>query len=59
MTMREGIEPAFLTFAAEGAVLKRGNNLVNGLDAIKEYFNRQNAGNIQLEWLLDFVDVST
>ena len=56
MTMREGIEPAFLTFAAEGAVLKRGNNLVNGLDAIKEYFNGQNAGNVQLEWLPDFVD---
>lgn len=58
MAIREGIEKAFLAFAAESAVLKRGNKLVKGLGAIKEYFNEQNVGNAQLEWLPDFVDVA-
>jgi ketosteroid isomerase-like protein len=59
MAIREGVEQAFLTFAAESAVLKRGNNLVKGRNAIKEHFNGQIVGNVQLEWLPDFVDVST
>ena len=54
----DGIPAAFLAFAAQDAVLKRGNNLVVGWDAIKERFAQQTKGNVKLEWSPDFVDVS-
>ena len=58
MAGEEGIPAAFLAFAAQDAVLKRGNNLVIGWDAIKERFAKQTQGNVKLEWSPDFVDVS-
>ena len=58
MAGEEGIPAAFLAYAAQDAVLKRGNNLVVGRDAIKERFAQQNLGNVKLEWSPDFVDVS-
>ena len=58
MAVREGISKAFLAFAAEDAVLKRGNNLIIGRDAIKDRFTGQNLDGSKLEWMPDFVDVS-
>ena len=58
MAVKDGIPAAFLAYAAQDAVLKRGNNLVVGRDAIKERFAQQNQGNVKLEWSPDFVDVS-
>ena len=58
MAVNEGISKAFLAFAAEDAVLKRGNNLIIGRDAIKDRFNGQNLSEAKLEWIPDFVDVS-
>ena len=58
MAVNEGIPKAFLAFAAENAVLKRGNKLIIGRDAIKGHFNGQNLSEAKLEWLPDFVDVS-
>ena len=54
----DGIPAAFLAFAAQDAVLKRGNNLVVGWGAIEERFAQQTQGNVKLEWSPDFVDVS-
>jgi ketosteroid isomerase-like protein len=58
MAGEDGIPAAFLAYAAQDAVLKRGNNLVVGKDAIKERFAQQNMENVKLEWSPDFVDVS-
>ena len=58
MAGKDGIPAAFLAYAAEEAVLKRGNNLVIGREAIKERFARQAQGNVKLEWSPDYVDVS-
>jgi ketosteroid isomerase-like protein len=60
MAKKEGIPEAFLTYAAEDAVLMRNNTLINGKEAIKNSFGNQDAGtgNIELSWEPDFVDVS-
>ena len=58
MAGKDGIPTAFLAYAAEEAVLMRGNNLVIGREAIKERFAQQAPGNAKLEWSPDFVDVS-
>jgi len=58
LAKEQGVKTAFLQFAAEGAVLKRGNKLIKGKTAIKEYFEKQTLKNIKLEWEPDFIDVS-
>ena len=58
MAGEDGIPAAFLAYAAEEAVLKRGNSLVIGREAIKERFARQAQSNAKLEWSPDYVDVS-
>jgi ketosteroid isomerase-like protein len=58
---KEGIPTAFLTYAAEDAVLMRNNSLVIGKMAIAQQFEDQKStGNSpSLSWKPDFVDVST
>jgi ketosteroid isomerase-like protein len=60
MAKTEGIPKAFVTYAAEDAVLMRNNTLISGRDAIKNSFGNQDpgAGNVELAWEPDFVDVS-
>lgn len=60
MVKDDGIHAAFLNYADENAVLKRGDTLVIGKKKIKEFFNRQSPTNksISLTWKPDFVDVS-
>ena len=60
MAKTEGIPKAFLTYAAENAVLMRNNTLINGKDAIKNSFGKQDPGpgKVELTWEPDFVDVS-
>jgi ketosteroid isomerase-like protein len=60
MAKTEGIPKAFLTYAAEDAVLMRNNTLISGKNAIKNSFGNQDpgAGNVELTWEPDFVDVS-
>ncbi|NNJ88843.1 MAG: nuclear transport factor 2 family protein [Eudoraea sp.] len=61
LARKDGIPKAFLTYAAEDAVLMRNNSLVIGKTAIKQQFKSQEAsGNTaSLSWKPDFVDVST
>jgi ketosteroid isomerase-like protein len=60
MAKKEGIPKAFLAYAAEDAVLMRNNTLISGKNAIKNSFGNQDpgAGNVELTWEPDFVDVS-
>ncbi|NER10394.1 Ketosteroid isomerase homolog [Muriicola jejuensis] len=61
MAAEEGIREAFLSFAAEDAVLMRNDSLVVGIKAITEYLNTQAPAdsNMSLEWKPDFTDVSS
>lgn len=59
MAKEEGVEKAFLTFADDSAVIKRGIELIKGKKEIQEYFDRSTLRDIQLEWSPDFVDVSS
>lgn len=60
MAKREGIPKAFITFAAEDAVLLRNNNLIKGKEEFKVTFeNRFSTEKVSLTWAPDFVDVSS
>jgi len=61
MAKNEGIAEAFLTFAADEAVLMRNNNLIIGKEALKKSFDSRISDNenISLSWKPDFVDVSS
>jgi ketosteroid isomerase-like protein len=54
----EGQKTAFLAYAAEDAVLQRGDKLIKGIKAIEEYFKDYKYRNVRLEWDPDFIDVS-
>jgi len=59
MAMEEGIEKAFLYYAAEDAVLLRNNNLITGKDAISRYFGEEKQEDkVSLTWEPDFIDVA-
>ncbi|MDH3649524.1 MAG: nuclear transport factor 2 family protein [Saprospiraceae bacterium] len=53
-----GIKQAFLSFAADDAVMVRGNRVVEGKEAIAAFFDQSTMQNVQLEWTPDFVDVA-
>lgn len=56
MAKEEGMNTAFLAFAAEDAVLMRGNQLIEKKTGIAEYMKDQNSKG--LAWSPEFVDVS-
>jgi ketosteroid isomerase-like protein len=58
MAKEESIDKAFLYFADESAVLKRGERLIQGKKEIETHFKRQNLKDVKLEWKPDFVEVS-
>jgi ketosteroid isomerase-like protein len=57
MAKEKGIAEAFYAFAADDAVIKRGQNIINGKEGIREYYEKQPPTG-QLEWSPDFADVS-
>lgn len=60
MAKKDGIPKAFITFAADDAVLLRNNELIKGKEAIKvSYEIRFPSANASLTWAPDFVDVSS
>ncbi|TFH38489.1 MAG: DUF4440 domain-containing protein [Bacteroidia bacterium] len=59
MAADSGIARAFLFFAADDAVILRGDKLVPGIENIRQYFSNSPEDRISLEWAPDFVDVST
>ena len=60
LSEKEGIARAFLTYAAEDAVLMRNNKLIKGYDVIQQRFeaNSPDPSTLTLTWAPDFVDVS-
>ncbi len=60
MVENEGLEKAFLTYAADDAVLKRNNTLIIGKEALRESYenNDSEIDKVTLTWKPDFVDVS-
>lgn len=60
MALKEGIEPAFLAFAAEDAVMMRNNQVVRGREEIRQWFAKRpsDPSKIKLDWKPDFVEVS-
>lgn len=60
MAKMDGVPKAFITFAADDAVLLRNNVLIRGKEAIKiSYDKRFSSENTSLTWAPDFVDVSS
>jgi ketosteroid isomerase-like protein len=60
MAKTEGVAKAFVTFAADDAVLLRSNELIKGKEAIKaSYGIRFFSEEAALTWSPDFVDVSS
>lgn len=49
---------AFANFAAEDAVINDNDHMIKGNAAIKNFYSAKKAGNVQLVWTPDFVDVS-
>ncbi len=60
MAEKDGIQKAFLAYAADSAVLMRNNILVVGKNSIAEYFKNQTTENNfeSLTWKPEFVDVA-
>jgi len=60
MAGEEGITKAFITYAAEDAVVMRNNVLVIGKENLAKHFEKQSSGpkDEKLSWKPDFVDVS-
>lgn len=60
MAGEKGISEAFISFAAEDAVLMRNNKLLIGKQALVAYLDSQptKVHNEKLSWEPDFVDVS-
>lgn len=56
MAKQEGMNKAFLEFAADDGVLMRNDRLIKGKDSIKDFI--KNSTSKGLSWKPDFVDVS-
>lgn len=60
MAKTEGISKAFITYAAEDAVLLRNNKLIEGKEELKASYEGNNTlKKVSLTWAPDFVDVSS
>ena len=61
MAQKEGIPKAFLTYAADDAVILRNNHLIKGKEALQTFYSQQPnpTEKVSLTWKPDFVDVSS
>ncbi len=58
MAQRDGVMEAFLHYAADSAVLIRGNQAFKGKEGIRAYFEENPNKNVQLNWRPVFVEAS-
>lgn len=56
---KNSVKEAFLTFAHENAVINRRDSIIDGKEAIANYFDNQTLKNVSLQWKPDFIDVSS
>ena len=59
MAAKEGVSAAFRAFAAEDAVLLRGERLIKGKEEMQAYFAAGTMTDIKLSWRPEFVDVAS
>ena len=58
LAKEQGLKVAFTTYAADDAVINRGDNLIKGIKAIEEYYANQKFLNVSLEWDPEFIEVA-
>ena len=58
MAQSEGVQKAFVYFAADSAVILRRGQLLKGKEAIRKQYESFPAKGSKLEWAPDFADVS-
>ena len=59
MAKEQGLQVAFTYFAADSAVINRGDNIIKGKNAIYAYYGKPNVlQKVRLEWTPDFIGVS-
>ena len=58
LAQKEGLSVAFKTYAAHNGVIKRGEEILKGKQAIANYYQQNSNPNESLTWQPDFVDVS-
>ncbi|MBN1409108.1 MAG: nuclear transport factor 2 family protein [Calditrichaceae bacterium] len=58
LAKEQGLKVAFVTYAADDAVLNRGNKLIKGKKAIEDYYSNQKLQNVSLEWEPVFIEVA-
>jgi len=55
----KGVEIAFITFAADSAVIHRDNKILKGKEEIKGFYKNRFKKGETLDWTPDFVEVSS
>jgi ketosteroid isomerase-like protein len=59
MASEKGLSAAFYYFAAENAVIKRGNDsLITGKENIKHFYDKNANPDVKLSWTPDYIGVS-
>jgi ketosteroid isomerase-like protein len=59
MASEKGLSAAFYYFAAEDAVIKRGNDsLIAGKENIKHFYDKNANPDVKLSWTPDYIGVS-
>ena len=59
MASERGLSDAFYYFAAEDAVIRRGNDsLIIGRENIKNYYDKNANPDVKLSWTPDYIGVS-
>jgi ketosteroid isomerase-like protein len=53
-----GVAAAFYYFADDSAVINRGDRIIKGKEAIREYYETSLRPGTKLDWAPDFADVS-
>ena len=60
MCESSGLAEGFKHFAAEDAVIKRGNDsLIYGKEGIYQFYNQPAFASLRLSWAPDYIDVSS
>jgi ketosteroid isomerase-like protein len=58
MAQEEGIAAAFFHYAADSAVISRGNRMIRGGEAIRDYYLENLNPGTRLQWTPEYVEVS-
>ncbi len=58
MTAREGLQAAFTFYAADSGIVRRGETLITGKNAIHEHYGKTTLRDVKLHWTPEFVDAS-